>query len=266
MLPDVAVERPETVGDAVALLDDEHVPLGGGTELLLAMSLGLLRPQALVDLSKLAELHRLDVDGDELVIGAGVSHRSVHRSTIVRDRLPLLARVEEAVGNARVRAQGSIGGNLCFAEPKSDVATVLIALGASVVLAGPDGRRRITLDSFIDGPYMTVRGGSEVLVEVRVPLRALRGCYRKFQTMERPTVGVAAVVDGDRARVAVGAVGPVPVWRDFDSVDAIDVDAVLADVKPLEDIAGAADYKRHVTELYVRRVVAELAERAGEQS
>lgn len=260
MLPDFALYRPATVAEAVTALDEDHVPLCGGTELLLAMSLGLMSPRALVDVGRLDEMRRLDVEEGTLVVGAAVTHREVHRSAAVQDLVPLLADVEAAVGNARVRAQGSVGGNLCFAEPKSDLAAALIALDADVVLAGPGGVRYVPVASFIEGPYSTIRGDDELLVEVRIPTRStVRGCYLKFQTMERPTVGVAAVADGDRVRIVVGAVGPIPVVSDFGSLGEVDIEAVLAEVDPMPDLTGSVDYKRHVTEIYLRKAVAELS-------
>lgn len=259
MLPDFALVRPSTVAEAVAALDDDHLAVCGGTELLLAMKMGMIVPQALVDISRLPELGHLRVEGDELVIGAGVTHHRAGRDPQVRQRAAMLARVEDAVGNARVRAQGSIGGNLCFAEPKSDVATALIALDAEVVLAGPDGVRRMPVADFVVGPYTTDLDDRELLLEVRVPCdERNRATYLKFQTMERPTVGVAAAIAGDRVRVAVGAVGPSPVYADFGALGDVDVDALLERVEPMADLTGSVEYKQHITGLYIRRALEEL--------
>lgn len=260
MLPDFQLVRPASLEEAVEAISEERVPVGGGTELLLAMKLGMLMPEALVDLTRLAELGEVEMGDGELVVGAGVSHLRLSTNADVRTHFPMLARVERAVGNPRVRAQGSIGGNLCFAEPKSDVATALIALDAEVTLLGPRGRRRMPVAEFIEGPYTTARADDELLVDVRVPVAGpRRASYVKFQTMERPTVGVASVVDDSAVRVVVGAVGALPVRADFPSVDAVDVDAILAQVEPLPDLTGSEDYKLHVTGVYIRRALEELA-------
>jgi carbon-monoxide dehydrogenase medium subunit len=260
MLPDFALIRPTSLEHALGVIDEEHLPLCGGTELLLVMKMGLLFPTALVDLTGLPDLQRLDRNGGDLVIGGCVTHRTLSSDPLVRTAVPLLAEVEGFVGNPRVRAQGSIGGNLCFAEPKSDVATVLIALDARVTLVGPDGPRTVAMDRFVEGPYATVRDDRELLTEIRVPLGTPpRGRYVRLQTMERPTVGVAAVATDDRVRVVVGAVGRMPVHADFGTVSSVDVDRLMGLVEPLEDLTGAVDYKRHVTEVYVRKALAGLS-------
>lgn len=264
MLPDFALVRPGSVDEATAVLDEDHVPISGGTELLLAMSMGMMAPVALVDVTRIPELRRLETENpgrsQEVAIGSGMTHREVHRHPGVRAKVPMLAKVTGAIGNARVRAQGSVGGNLCFAEPKSDLTTALIALDADVVLAGPSGRRRLPMATFVEGPYTTAREDTELLVEVRIRVRpSRRALYLKFQTMERPTVGVAAVADDDRVRIAVGAVGPMPIYRDFASVSEVDVDAIVADVEPLPDLAGSEEYKRHLTRHYVRAAVEGLS-------
>jgi carbon-monoxide dehydrogenase medium subunit len=220
------------------------------------MEMGLLRPDVLVDLKGVEELAGIRVDGSELVIGAGTSHARIARSPLVLEHASLLATAESRVGNARVRAQGTIGGNLCFAEPRSDVATVLMALGGSVRLAAGSGERTMLVQEFVLGPYWTAREPHEVLVEVRVPLPTPAvGVYLKFQPTERPTIAVAAVRRGDGARLVIGAVAEVPLVVDVDDLADVDVDRIVAGVEPVADLTGATDYKSHVTAVYVRRAL-----------
>jgi carbon-monoxide dehydrogenase medium subunit len=261
VLPAFALARPETLDEALVLLSEDRVPYCGGTELLLAMKMGLQRPDALVDVKRLAELRGVTHDVGHLVIGAATTHAELTRSPLVGELLPLLRDVERRVGNARVRAQGSIGGNLCFAEPKSDVATLLIALRAVVTLRSASAERVVSVEELIEGAYYAAREPDELLVDIRVPVVAgLRGAYEKFQVTERPTIGVAVVEDPDTrsCRVVVGAVGEVPAVSDFPSAAQVDVDAVKASVDPVADLTGSAEYKRHVTGVFVLRALAAL--------
>jgi carbon-monoxide dehydrogenase medium subunit len=256
MLPAFAIRRPTRLADAIALINDDCVPYWGGTELLLAMKMGLLRAEALVDLKAIAELEGIRRDGDSLVIGAGVSHDEIAFNDLVREQASLLAVAEATVGNARVRAQGTIGGNLCFAEPRSDVATALIALDATVRLISAEGARTLSVAEFILGPYWTQRESNELLVDISIPLPAPVGVYLKFQTVERPTVAVAAVRLGTAGvRIVVGAVSEVPVVVDSDSISDVDPAAVAARIEPIPDLTGSVRYKRHVTEVYIRRAI-----------
>lgn len=259
-LPPFALHRPSTAAEAVALLDEDCVPYSGGTELLMAMRLGLIRPAALVDLKRIDELNGIHVDGGSLVIGAGVSHDRIANDPLVAKHAVLLATAERLVGNARVRAQGSIGGNVCFAEPRSDVATTLIALDADLVLMGDSTSRTLPASEFFLGPYWTARDTGELLVAVSVPLPCASGVYLKFQTVERPTVAVAAVrLPRGGYRVVIGAVGDLPVAADYSELAALDAAQLAARVEPVTDLTGSVRYKRHVTEVYVRRAVAGLA-------
>ena len=199
MLSPFTIERPTGLSEALGLVGEDSVPYWGGTELLLAMKMGLLRPRSLIDLKGLADLTGVWRDGDQLVVGAGVTHDDLARSPLVRELAPMLADIEGRVGNARVRAQGSIGGNLCFAEPRSDVATVLQALDGSVRLASARGGRVLPIGEFVQGAYWTARAEDEIVVDIRVPLPAPRGVYLKFQITERPAVAVAAVDRGAAA-------------------------------------------------------------------
>jgi carbon-monoxide dehydrogenase medium subunit len=261
MLPPFAVARPRSVSAALAELDEDSVPYWGGTELLLAMRMGLIRPRQLVDLKGIVELTDVRVQDGELVIGAGLSHDEIARHPLVRAEASLLAYAEQLVGNARVRAQGTIGGNLCFAEPRSDVGTVLLALSAQVRLVAPGTERRLDIDSFLLGPYWTDRQPEELLVDIRIPLPSQTGVYLKYQTVERPTVGVAAVRRGsDGCRLVIGAVGELPVAFDVDDVAEVDAEAIAAQIEPTPDLTGSIAYKRHVTAVYIKRALAQLAQ------
>jgi carbon-monoxide dehydrogenase medium subunit len=222
------------------------------------MKMGLLVPAALVDLKRVAGLRDIRLDGDQLVIGAGVTHDELATNPVVVAHAPLLADVEARVGNARVRAQGTIGGNLCFAEPRSDVATALMALDGSVSLQSSSGARSLPVGEFVLGPYWTAREPGELLVDVRVPVPAASGVYLKFQVTERPTVGVAAVTVGTTCRLVIGAVGELPRVFDFAGWDDVDAAALAAEIEPVPDLTGSVEYKRHVTAVFVRRAVSAI--------
>jgi carbon-monoxide dehydrogenase medium subunit len=255
------LERPRSVDEAVALLGEDVSPYCGGTELLLAMKMGLLVPNVLVDLKRVDELRGLELDGGDLIIKAGTSHVDVGASELVRKDFPVLADAEHGVGNARVRAQGSIGGNLCFAEPRSDIITVLAALDATVELVSTRGRRQVPVSEFIFGAYWCDREPDELLTDIRVPVREKTvGVYQKLQLSERPTVGVIALRIPDGIRIGVGAVSDKPLLVDIAESESIDYEGIADQLEPLDDLAGSVRYKKHVAAVYMRRAVAALAE------
>lgn len=263
MIAPFALVRAVDIDSAVAALDADSVPYAGGTELLLAMKMGLLTPRRLVDLKRVPQLREVAVRGSVLFVGAGVTHDQAARHPLVAEHAPLLAEVERNVGNARVRSQGTLGGNLCFAEPRSDLITVLAAVGGDVVLRSVGGERRLTAPDFVLGPYWTDRGDGELLVGIEIPLPCAAGSYLKLQLAERPTVGVAAVrhTGPQPCRLVVGAATATPQLFTYDDWTAVDAAAVAGQIEPVDDLAGSAEYKRHVTEIYVRRVVATVMER-----
>src|SRR5262245_62230346 len=171
MLRPFTLHRPRTVEEACALLGqlgDDAAPYAGGTELLLLMKEGLLRPRHLVDVKRIPALDAIDGDGTRLVIGATVTHRAVERSPLVNARCPVMASVARHVANVRVRNVGTVGGNLAFADPHSDLATLFLVLDASVELVSPRGRRELSLDDFVRGPWETARRPDDLLACVRL--------------------------------------------------------------------------------------------------
>src|SRR5256712_8453775 len=184
------------------------------------MKLGLLRPPHLVDVKRIAGFGDI-ADGTRLTIGATVTHRTLERSPLVRARCPLVASVARHVANVRVRNVGTVGGNLAFADPHSDLATLFLTLDATVELVSPRGRRELSLAEFVRGPWETARRPDELLASGRLsPWPAGTGAaYVKFGVHERPTTGIAWALRldgaGERtrvadARVAIGCVSPRP--------------------------------------------------------
>ncbi|HEX6461332.1 MAG TPA: xanthine dehydrogenase family protein subunit M [Thermoleophilaceae bacterium] len=272
------LHRPKSVAEASELLErlgEQAVIYSGGTELLLVAKMGLTEFTALVDVKGIPELRQVSANG-ELTIGAAVTHREVERSDAVLRGWPALAEMERHVGNIRVRNMGTIGGNLCFADPHSDPATFLLALGGELTLQrGAAAPRRLPVDEFVRGPYMTALQPGELLVSVNVPALpdAARVVHRKLSFRERPAITVAArleVRDGSvtRARLAVGSVSVRPLrpgeaeelleGADAGSVDLAAVgEAAAAAVEPVEDLNGSADYKRQLIRVLTARVLAE---------
>jgi aerobic carbon-monoxide dehydrogenase medium subunit len=271
------IHQPQTTTEASQMLAEfgEKARLyAGGTELLLAMKHGLLRYEHLVDVKTIPALDNIEMKNGALMIGGTATHRAIERAAVVRENLPVLAEMEAHVANVRVRASGTLGGNLCFAEPHSDPATLLNALGAKAHVQGKSGNRIVDVSKLISGAYETSLAADEVLSAVEIPLlqKSQRAAYLKYQLKERPTLGIALVLDLDsdaitNATAVVGSVSAVPTQSAQTNelligprsevekrlADAAEALAQAAD--PVSDLEGGADYKRHLIGVFLRRAL-----------
>lgn len=277
MLSPFELCEPTSVAEASQLLarhGDVARLYAGGTELLLVMKEGLLRYDYLVNVKTTPGLVgvRLDADGT-LRIGAATPHRVLERDPRVRDRFPAVARMESDVANVRVREVGTLGGNLCFAEPHADPGALLQVFDATVRLQRAGSERTLPLEAFFVGPFETSLEPDELLTEVSVPPLPPRSAaaYLKFGVLERPSVGVGVAVtlaggEVADARVAVGSVGPVP--RRMREAEALlraksvaECVASLPEAGRLAgqaadavtDLHGSAEYKAHLVAVLLRR-------------
>ncbi|HEX9445231.1 MAG TPA: FAD binding domain-containing protein [Candidatus Binatia bacterium] len=269
------IDQPKTVAEAAEMLA-HHGENGrlyaGGTELLLAMKHDLLRYEHLVDVKGIAGLDVIESGKESLHIGPTATHRAIEKSPVVRENFPVLAEMARNVANVRVRATGTLGGNLCFAEPHSDPASLLLALEAHAHVRGRSGERILAMDELITGAYETALAPDEILTVIDIPLAAKnkRAAYLKFQIKERPTLGLALVLDTDggnikSGRAVVGSVSAKPARSD--QTDALlagardKVEKQLADAAealanaadPVDDLEGSAEYKRHLIGVYLKR-------------
>jgi carbon-monoxide dehydrogenase medium subunit len=265
ILSDFQLHRPETVDEAVELraeLGDGAALYAGGTELLLAMKMGVLDYEHLIDVKRIGGLHGIELRDGALRIGAATTHREIETSPLVGEHLPALGSLARHVANVRVRAAGTLAGNLAFGEPHADPAALLVALDATVELAGSAGRRSLPVEQFAVGAYETALAEDELIEAVVVPLpgRETRAAYLKFQVLERPTVGVATVaLIGDAPTVVVGAVDERPIRVEANGGVGDYVDAARAAVDPVDDLSGSAEYKRHLTGVLVKRALEAIA-------
>ena len=275
MLRRFEVKRASSVAEAIDLRrrhGSDAALYAGGTELLMAMKMGLARWPVLIDVKLIDELQGVSLGDGTLRIGAAVTHWDLERDATLARAIPAFAELEQSVANVRVRAAGTLGGNIAFAEPHADPPALLVALGARVVLEGGTGRRTLPVAEFLTGMYQTALGEDEVLVAIEVPVPApdARVAYVKFQILERPSVGVAIVArvrDGrfeGEPSVVVGAADEVPRRVDTSSLrgaalaDAAEPlgEAAMRSVEPVGDLAGSAEYKRHLVGVFARRALA----------
>jgi carbon-monoxide dehydrogenase medium subunit len=234
-----------------------------------------------VGLRRLDELRGIRTDVDGLWLGALTTHHAVATSPVVRAAHPALADAFGTIATIRIRNQATIGGNLAHADPAQDPPPILIALDATVVIAGLGGvRRHVPVEDFFTDYFATILEPGELVLGVRVPHAAsdMKTTYRKFlprSVDDYATVAVAASArldpDGRIAevRIALGAVGAVPVRARAveavllglrpDPVALADAAALVrASIEPLDDVRGSSGYKREMAAVWLRRALAEV--------
>ncbi len=276
-------ERPESIAEAVALLADagprEVTLLAGGQSLIPMLSLGLARPDVLVDLGAL-DLAGLERRNGSVRVGAGTTHRSLELGSDARELVPLASEASRSIGNPRVRNRGTFGGSLAHADPAAELGAVLLAYGGTVLAQGPGGERRIAADEFFQGYLTTALAPDEVLVaaELELPPPGTGvGFYEAARrTDDFATAGAAAIVtvDGDGraasgARLALVGVGdrPLRVGTAEEIVRGeVPSDVLLERVEA--EVEGAVEAKgdAFVSDAFRRRLAGVCARRALERA
>jgi aerobic carbon-monoxide dehydrogenase medium subunit len=273
---------PTTLDEAIALksrLREAATVVAGGTFTAILVANRLIRPSAFIHLKSVKGLDRIEM-GDELRLGAMVTHRQVEQSNDIRQSpWACVAECFGQVASPRIRNQATVGGVLCDADYASDPPTLLVALNARVRLRGPAGEREVLVADFIRDHYETTLGGDELLVDVVVPPPPPHVRYLKFlsrSSEDRPCVGVAVAADMDEGgrcrslRVVVGAVSGRP--QEFPEAcrvavgERITVDSAneigrrYSDLAlTLSDVRGSAAFRSRVIGVLVRRLLEPLA-------
>jgi aerobic carbon-monoxide dehydrogenase medium subunit len=279
LLREVSYARPGTVDEAIALLaeHDGARALAGGQTLLNVMKQRAASPDVLVDLGRLDELRTISVSGAALQIGAMTTLTSLIRSSEVDVTRPILAEVAATVADVQVRNRGTLGGNICVNDPTNHFPPLLVALDATMTVAGVDGERTVPAEEFFVGVFETTVREGELLTRITVPA----GGKGSGDGMSGVTLGAhgtyianaaASVVDGTW-RIALGCVGAVPVRatgaesalsRGVDEASArAAVAGVGAMLDPPSDVHASAEYRRSLAETSIVRAVLQANERAG---
>ena len=280
-----AYERAGSVEEAIALLgkyEGDARLLAGGQSLVPLLNMRLIRPSAVIDVNGVSGLDEIREEGDEVVIGALTRYCTIEWSPTLGSRLPLLTEIVRYVGDRQVRSRGTLGGSLAHADPTGEMPLAALALGATIVVQGPGGRRDVPAEEFFLGPYYTVLEPDEMLVEVRFPVRRTVSAVVEHARRhgDFAVIGVAAVGepngDGWRAvRVALAGVSDAPFLAgeasELLSGTRLEPDVVeragaaaLAAADPPEDVRASAEYRRHLIPIYVRRALELMQARRSE--
>jgi len=283
-----AYARATSVANALELLvqhGEKARILSGGQSLLPAMNLRLISPELIIDIGDIRELRGIAVQGETLIVGALTRHADLLRSSDIVKCAPLLAAAAAHVAHPAIRNRGTIGGSLAQADPASELPACMLALGATIVVRGPGGERRIAAEDFFTGIYETRLAPQDLLVAVEVPV-VRRGSTHFFQEFARrhgdyAIVGLAAqaMVQDDRfadLRLGYFAVGDKPVLaRAAGRLKNVAVTpALLAEVSgalsneldPQEDQQATPAMRRHLAKVLLRRSVATLLNRPDLQA
>ncbi|MBA3348553.1 MAG: xanthine dehydrogenase family protein subunit M [Actinobacteria bacterium] len=260
LLREVEYARPSSVDEAVRMLGAHEGAraLAGGQTLVNVMKARVASPDVLVDLNRLAELREISVSGDTLELGAMATYTQLLVSSEVEVTRPILAEVCGLIADVQVRNRGTIGGNVCSNDPTNHLPPLLVALGAEMVILGPDGERTVPASDFFLGVYMTAAGPGELLTSIRVPA----GRRDAFEAITLGADGTcivsaaASLVEGG-VRVAIGCVDAVPILVEPASADEAAVRAAVgaAGLEPPADVHASSDYRRHLAEVVAVRAV-----------
>jgi len=261
----VKVHSVEEALSALAEHGEDAKLLAGGHSLLPIMKLRLAIPTVLIDIGGIPDLSYVRVEGDQVAIGAGTRHFELERDEVARAEVGLLPHVAGRVGDPQVRHRGTIGGTTAHSDPASDLPTALLALGGTVVLQGPGGRREVPVTEFWTGFFETAMSPDEMVVELRVPRVGATGWgYEKFTRRENDwPIVAAAAVDG---RVALANMGGTVV-RAIATEEALARGASIAEAaaladqgtEPSTDMHADGEYRRHLARLLTRRAPATAA-------
>lgn len=293
-LPEFEYFAPETLEEALGLLKrygEKAKILAGGTDLLVMMKDKLLKPEVLIDISKLIELQGIQyVPEQGLTLGAATKIDEVQHSLSIQKNWRALAQAAGELGSAQVRSMATLGGNSCHASPAAETPPALVALGAKVSLACPGGEREILLENFILGNRKTALQGGEILTRFFLPEPSPRSAsvylYHALRgAMEIDMLNVAVYLalapdlrSCQEVRIALGAVSPVPLRAEKSEViltgskmenSVIEAAGRLASAQasPISDLRATAQHRREVVEVLVRRALTQAYEvaRAGKE-
>jgi carbon-monoxide dehydrogenase medium subunit len=283
--PKFSYLRADSIDQVMAMLarhgEDARI-LAGGQSLMPTLNMRLSQPRIVIDINRLEALKGISVAGGIVRIGALARHAEVAKSAIIAEHLPLIAEAMPHVAHVAVRNRGTFGGSIALADPAAEMPACALALGATFVLRGGDGRREVAADDYFLGLYETARKPDELLVETLIPAEAPGSVSVFLELAQRhgdfAMAGIACVatIEGDRiidarlvyfgsedkptlARGTMEAIAG-KTWSDAARDDAMA--ALAADLDPMTNLQGSAAMKLHLQRVLTRRALDIAIDRA----
>jgi carbon-monoxide dehydrogenase medium subunit len=260
--------------------------LAGGTDLLVQLRTGRKQTDLVLDVKRIPELNEIRYEASlGLTLGAAVPCYRIYNDRALRQAYPSLAEVAGIIGGTQIQGRASIGGNLCNAAPSADSVPLLIALGATCLIAGSKGRRQVAAEDFCTAPGRNVLAPGELLVSIHVPPAAGHSGARYLRFIPRNEMDIAVAGAGVNvvledgvfrsARIALASVAPTPLFvREAGealagkpvNAGSINAAAEIARgaAKPITDMRGTAEYRRHLCAVLTRRALETAISRARE--
>jgi carbon-monoxide dehydrogenase medium subunit len=276
--------EPTSLAAAIKLLDPDDPtirPIAGGTALMLMMKAGVFNPEKLVSLRKIeSKYSSISADAKGLKIGAMITLGTLERSADVSKITPIINRTLRTLSNVRVRNVATVGGALAHGDPHMDLPPVLMALGATMTVIGPNGERQLAVEELFSGYYETVLEKNELIAEVHVPAQGSRkAAYYKVTTGSAddwPALGVAAVIEADGKAIKTARIVASAATDKATRLKATEAilngktvtdtllkeagEAAVSESEFIADVRGSVPYKRELMKVYVRRAVSAALE------
>lgn len=280
-------EAPETIEAAVSMLAEEaglaHV-LAGGTDLIVQMRSGLIEPDLVVDLKRIPGMREIVEENGGYRIGAAVCGAELNEHKGVKALWPGVVEATDLIGSTQIQGRATIVGNLCNASPAADAVPALVAAGATVRVAGPNGERDVPVHEIPTGPGKTSLEQGEFVTSVLLPARPARAADAYLRFIPRTEMDIAVVGAGiylavsedgtcSDARLALGAVAPTVLIakQAADALVGTKVDATALDnlaaaasdaARPIDDKRGTKEFRIKVAGVLAKRAAAIALERA----
>ena len=272
--------RPETLSEAVALLaerGDKVRILAGGTDLIVHLRAGALKPDLVVDGKRIAELNELSYSPQTgLTLGAAVPCYKVYQDKEISAAYPGVIDAASLIGGTQIQGRASFGGNLCNAVPSADSIPAMIAHNVTCKIAGSNGTREVPVEDFCTAPRRNVMESNELLVSLHFPppqpgfgARYIRFIPRNEMDIAVAGAGVSVQLDNGTvksARISLAAVAPTPLLVD-EAAAALEGKAPTAEniqaaaekardaARPINDMRGTIEFRKHLCEVLTRRVL-----------
>jgi carbon-monoxide dehydrogenase medium subunit len=278
--------RPQSISEAIALLQEHGEGakiLSGGQSLIPMMKIRLARPECIIDINRLADLHYIKEEGGFLKIGGLTREADLETSDLIRSKYSIILDTAASIADPQIRNMATVGGNLAHGDPANDHPATMLALEAEIVAIGQHGERIIPVKDFFLSVFTTTLEHGEILTEIRIPIppSGSGGAYLKLERKvgDFATVGVAAqvTVDGtgvcQRAGIGLTNVGATPikatraesflVGKTVDKQQIAQAAQLAAEeAQPSSDLRGPAEYKVSMVRELTKRALVRACERA----